>query len=127
MPGRRIPVPMRIVNRDIYERTLPVVDLNRLIDSAPVKDVPIASLVAIQHTVDKDRVQAYIDNPKLIRRGTKHDNHGGVVDLPIVIHFEGTNYLHDGHHRTTAQKLLGASVIECRYVDLDRYFGRKAA
>lgn len=110
---------MRFIDRDAYEKLIGNRELNALIDAAPIRMVVIANLVAIQHTINADRVAQYILNPKLRRRGLRDPYHGGLIDLPIVIRLVGTSYIHDGHHRTVASKLLGAREERGRFVDLD--------
>jgi hypothetical protein len=121
MPGGpNIAVPMRFIDRASYESKVGNRQLNQLIDSAPVVERRLDQLTAIQHTVKKDRVMAYIDKPNLRRAGTRDPVHGGLVDLPIVVRMDGVDHLHDGHHRVTAAKLLGEPSIKVRFVDLDR-------
>lgn len=124
--GPFIAFPYRFVDRRVYEPKFAVHHLNAAIDAAPVKDVPLASLHGIQHTVARARVAQYIENPKLARRGTRDKLHGGLVDLPIVVRFEGVNYVHDGHHRATAEFYSGGKLLECRFVDLDELLARGA-
>ena len=93
--------------------------INSAIDSAPIRDVPIAKIKSIQHTVSRARVEQYIRDPKMMRRGYKHPDHGGVVDLPIVLLWHGEHVLFDGNHRTAAQMFQGYKLIQCRFVDLD--------
>lgn len=118
-PGGQVQVPLRFVSREGYQQAIGNQEINDRIDAAPIKEVPLDSLVAIQHTVNVKRVEEYIRNPKLVRKGTLHSEHGGVVDKPIVVKCKGTNYLFDGHHRTSAQKFLGARSVRARFVDLD--------
>jgi ParB-like chromosome segregation protein Spo0J len=65
-------------------------------------------------------VLTFIDRPDSIPPGMQDPKHGGVVDTPIVIHQDGKNYLHDGHHRVTAARLMGDKDIQARYVDFDQ-------
>jgi ParB-like nuclease family protein len=117
--GETIPVPLRFIDRAGYQKVIGNREMNARIDAAPIHTVPLDSLVAIQHTVLRKQVEHYIETDGRVRRGTKHSDHGGVVDLPIVVRCGGTSYLFDGHHRVTAHKLLGARLVRCRYVDLD--------
>jgi hypothetical protein len=117
--GSTIPVPLRYISREGYQRVIGNRKMNARIDAAPIQDVPIASLVAIQHTVERKRVEHYIENGGKVRKGTRHTEHGGVVDTPIVVRCGGVSYLFDGHHRTMAAMYLGARLIRARYVDLD--------
>jgi hypothetical protein len=120
-PGGPNPAtPFRFIDRKAYEDLIGNRELNALIEAAPVVDVPIVSLVAIQHTINAVRVAQYLEKPNMRRRGMRDPVHGGPIDLPICIHLGGVNYLHDGHHRLTADKLLGARLARCRYVDLDQ-------
>jgi hypothetical protein len=121
--GPNVATPLRFVDRKAYEDLIGNRELNALIEAAPVRQVPVASLTAIQHTVNAQRVAQYIQNPALRRRGTRDPVHGGLIDLPIVVHLGGTSYLHDGHHHVTAYKLLGAKLVTVRYVDLDKELG----
>lgn len=118
--GPNVATPLRFVDRKVYEDRIGNRELNALIDAAPVEQVPVASLVAIQHTINAERVAQYVQKINLRRRGTRDPRHGGLIDLPIVVRIGGTNYLHDGHHRVTADKLLGARLVTVRYVDLDQ-------
>jgi hypothetical protein len=95
-------------------------EINGRIDQAPVRRVPLDGLHAIQHSVRPGRVLTFINDPGAVRPGTHDPEHGGIVDHPIVIHQDGVNYLHDGHHRVTAARLLGDKDIEARYVDFDQ-------
>lgn len=117
--GPNVATPMRFIDREAYESLMGNRELNALIDAAPTVMVPLANLVAIQHTVNAERVAQYIQNPKLRRRGLRDPVHGGLIDLPIVIRLNGISYIHDGHHRTVASKLLGANYELVRFVDLD--------
>ena len=117
--GATLPVPLRYISREGYQEVIGHREMNARIDQAPIQSVPIASLVAIQHTVDRKRVEHYIENGGKVRAGTKHADHGGVVDTPIVVRCKGTNYAFDGHHRVVAAKLRGMRTIRARYVDLD--------
>lgn len=120
MPGgSNIGVPLRYGNKDDYESTISTRELNAKIDAAPIKSVPVSGLVAIQHTVNADRVAQHLEDFGLHGKGARHSVHGGVIDVPIVVQKNGTKYLHDGHHRTTAEILLGGRRIRARYVDLD--------
>lgn len=95
-------------------------EINGRIDQASVKAVPIASIHAIQHSVKPGRVLTFINDPGAVAPGTHDPKHHGIVDHPIVIHQDGANYLHDGHHRATAAKLMGDKTIQARYVDFDQ-------
>ncbi len=118
--GPNVANPMRFVDRDAYQKLIGNRELNALIEAAPIVPMPIANLTAIQHTINLERVAQYIQKPNMRRRGLRDPEHGGLIDLPIVVHVGGMSYLHDGHHRVTAEKLLGARLETVRYVDLDK-------
>jgi hypothetical protein len=93
--------------------------INHAIDRAPITRVPLHGLKGIQHSVRQATVEKYIDNP-VVKPGTRHLGHGGLVDFPIVIQQDGERYIHDGHHRLTAQALLGETMAEVRFVNFDQ-------
>jgi len=124
--GAWVGLPFRFLNREeIYRQFREAFGdgfhavINEAIDSAPVASFPIAKLRGIQHTISKDRVEQYVRNPKLVRRGTKSPDHGGLVDLPIVCLWKGEWVVYDGHHRATAEFFRGSRFVEARKVDLD--------
>jgi hypothetical protein len=97
-------------------------DLNRLIDAAPIKVIPLSTIVGVtQHTVNAARVAQHLLDFGLVGKGETHPEHGGIVDVPIVIRFEDQNCCWDGHHRSTAEALLGGRRIKARYIDLDTW------
>jgi hypothetical protein len=123
MPGGPfIGVPLRrFVDRENIHRRIGNADLNRLLDEAPIRAVDVSTLVGIQHTVERSRVEQYLTDPAKTRKLGDKAPGGWLVDIPMVIHSEGTNFLWDGHHRATATMLLGAKLLRARYVDLDAY------
>jgi len=110
---------MPVVDKGVVKRAHPNEEINARIDSAPVRDVPIADLHAIQYSVKPGRVLTFIDDPDAVPTGLHDPNHGGIVDAPIVIKQGGKKLLWDGHHRTVAAKLMGDKTIKARYVDFD--------
>ena len=90
-------------------------ELNERIRQAPVVSIPVAGLVAIQHTVRPERVQQYLDDPMRVPAP------GGPVptDVPIVVKVDGVKHIHDGHHRSASHVLRGDANMRARYVDLD--------
>jgi hypothetical protein len=117
--GKGVRVPFPYVSRDSYKSQFSNEEINHLIVSAPRKSVPLSTLHAIQHSVRADRVKEYIKYPEVVPEGAKHALAHTPVDVPIVIHHNGVNLLHDGHHRATASQLSGEKTIEARYIDLD--------
>lgn len=117
-PGPRQAVPIRYVGPEFVKRAWSEPEIQARIKAAPIRVVPIAWMVAGQHTVKAGRVESYIKKPGLIPPGARAPG-GWPIDLPICIKFEGQHLCWDGHHRLTAEMLLGAEKIRVRYVDLD--------
>jgi hypothetical protein len=115
--GQRVPFPY--APRQAYKEDFTNQEINHAIENAPVKWIRIAGLHAIQHSIKADRVMEYIQHPDVIREGQRNPVHKGLVDLPIVIQYQGLRFIHDGHHRTTAAWALGEKNVEARYVNLD--------
>lgn len=93
--------------------------------AAPIEEVPLAELVAVQRTVGAGRLAAY-------RRGEvpPPTNAGYPRDLPIVVRCRGKLYVHDGHHRLTASKDAGLATGRARVVAIEphplkRWAGRE--
>jgi hypothetical protein len=118
--GPRISNPIRYAGASPIQGAFSNEEINRRIAAAPVRKVAIQSLVTgQQHTVSRGRVESYIRKPDLIPKGAHHPDHGGPIDYPIVIRFQGKRWAWDGHHRIMAATLSGARLIKARYVDLD--------
>ena len=115
--GKKVPFPY--ASRTAYKDIFTNEEINHAINSAPVKIIRIAGLHAIQHSVRGDRVEEYIKHPNLLEEGQRSPKHKGLIDLPIVVQYRGIRYIHDGHHRTTAEWALGHNKVEARFVDLD--------
>lgn len=110
-----------VVNKNVYKSKHSNREINDAIDAAPVKPVPLDQIHAIQYSVKPARVVTFIDRPDAVPPGTTDPKHEGIVDAPIVIKQDGKMYLHDGHHRATAAKLLGDRDIKARLVDFDKH------
>jgi hypothetical protein len=117
--GKGVKVPFPYVSRDAYKQDFSNSEINQFIASAPKKKVPLASLHAIQHSVQPERVKEYIKYPDIVPEDAKHPAARTPVDVPIVIHYQGVSLVHDGHHRLSALKLSGESHAMVRYIDLD--------
>jgi hypothetical protein len=119
--GPKISNPIRYAGPSPIQQQFSNEDLNSRIANAPIRKVAISSLVTgQQHTVVRGRVESYIKKPHLIPEGAHHKHHGGPIDLPIVMLFDGKRWLWDGHHRVMAETLLGARMIRARVVDLEK-------
>jgi hypothetical protein len=92
-------------------------DYKEEIDSAKVETVKISDLIGTQPTVRRSTVEAMMSNPYLIRTG-KRNLSGTLEDLPVVVRFEGKNYLQDGHHRVTAKRMVGHSEVIARVIEI---------
>lgn len=112
-------VPLPFVDRGFYEQTIGNRELNEKIRQAPIVDIPISCLTAIQHTVRASRVEQYIRDPKLTKAGSMNPKSRTPIDVPVVVKLGGKCFLHDGNHRTVARVLLGCRSIKGRMVDLD--------
>ncbi len=113
--GLRVPLPF--TDRVYYKQDFTDAQINNAIRQAPIKTVPIKGLRAIQHSVQRDRVRQYIDNPNLAEG--KRSDADTPADFPVVIQYRGDRYIHDGHHRIVADKLQGIKSAAVRLVKLD--------
>lgn len=94
-------------------------DLTRWSRTAPAEVVPLEGLVATQPNVSVRDVAAYLENPDLKQERGFYGKSGALVDLPLVVRWDGTDYIHDGHHRLTAARLSGEDQATVRLLDLD--------
>jgi hypothetical protein len=113
--GKAVPFPYR--DKGAYKASHTNKEINAAIKGASVEQVPLAGLHAIQHSVRADQVAWCIRHPRGVRGGARGP-HGGPVDLPIVVEFEGVRYIHDGHHRLVALRLEGVRSARVRLVRL---------
>lgn len=116
--GVAVPFPYR--DRQEYQRGLSNRQINEAIRKAPVERVPLEGLHAIQHSVKAPRVQQYIADPHLMKPGTTNPKSKTPIDVPVVVERDGKRWIHDGHHRLTAEKLRGKTVARVRLVSLDK-------
>lgn len=111
--------PFRTIERESYLRSVRGAGIARLSHHAPIALVNLSDLVAIQGTVNPERVGHHLDEPRLYQQGTRAPGHGMLVDRPVVVRKNGMLFIHDGHHRLTAAHLRGATSAKVRLVDLD--------
>ncbi len=104
-------------DRVAYKQDFTDREINDAIRKAAIETIPIQGLRAIQHSVRPERVRQYIDNPNL-SAGEKSEA-GTPADVPVVVQYQGNRYIHDGHHRIVAAKLLGDHAIKARLAKLD--------
>jgi hypothetical protein len=110
-------VPFEFADLQAYKDDASNKDINRLINApAPVREVRLDQLHAIQHSVNANRVKQYILDPAMQPVGARNPKHRGLVDYPIVVEHKGVLYIHDGHHRLTADLLKGRETAMVRYV-----------
>jgi hypothetical protein len=122
MPGpENVACPFRYAPRSTYEDGLSTHDINHALDIAPLVDVPLAGLVCGQHTVSRKIVEQYLLDPKARRprAGQRDRRHGGLIDYPLFCRRNGTTFIHDGTHRSTATLLMGARLVRGYLADLD--------
>lgn len=121
--GHQIQVPFRFVPRGYYEQGLTTQQINGAIDAGPIVDVPIARLIAGQHSVNRQIVEQYLRHPELRRprKGQRDPKHGGLIDYPVVCRRFNRLWIHDGTHRSVATMLQGATMDRVRLADLDAY------
>jgi len=112
--------PFAVVDRTAYLQQIKGAGIFKRADDAPVEDVPLAHLRAVQRTVGADRLAQHVDYPGLIPKGERGEKHGGPVDLPVVVRTGGMDIIHDGTHRSTAAFLRGQPTVRARVVDLDK-------
>lgn len=117
--GGRLLVPFPVADREAYKALIADAGIAARTLTAPVVEVEIASLMAIQRTVSDSRLMQYERGDVEIVPGRRAVGHGALVDVPIVVRTGGQNYLHDGHHRTTAAWLAGGDFVSARLIDLD--------
>jgi hypothetical protein len=117
--GKGDQVPFPFADRKIIKDRHTDAEINAGIKRAPVVDVRLDGLRAIQHSVKPSRVEQYIGNPSLRPPGDLHTRAGTPTDFPVVIRQDGVEYTWDGHHRCTAAKLSGAKTVKARLVDFD--------
>lgn len=77
-------------------------------DKLEVEKVKLADLTAMQNRVDTAKVQAI---------ATAGGAEGG--KLPVVVKLNGRLFIADGHHRLSADWLLGKDEAEVRFKDLE--------
>jgi len=117
--GKGKAVPFPYLDRSTYKEHFTNRQINQAIEDAPIESVSLDRLHAIQHSVQADKVKRYIADPDSVPKGARDPRHQGPVDVPIVVEYEKKVFIHDGHHRTTAAKLMGKKTVKARFVDLD--------
>jgi hypothetical protein len=88
-------------------------------ESADVYEVPCKDLHAVQSGVSAAKVRGLLHHPEVFDRPGHVNDAGLSDDLPIVVRYGGKLYLHDGHHRVVAQRMMGAEQVRVRVVKID--------
>jgi hypothetical protein len=109
--------PFPLALRDDVKRGRTNAEINEAIEAAPVERVRLEGLKGIQESVSRRRVASYMRRG-WPAKGTRSEEHGGLVDLPIVVEQRGVKYLWDGHHRCVAALLRGDVDARARVVRL---------
>jgi len=112
-------VPFRVVDREEYLSKVRGRGLAARVDAAPVEEVPLDSLHAIQKSVNTERLTQHFNGEAAIKPGQRAPGHGMLTDIPVVVRTGGQSYIHDGHHRATVAFLNGSKNLRARVVDLD--------
>lgn len=116
--GHGLAVPFPFKDRTGYQAGRDNKQINAAIERAPIVTVPLAGLYAIQHSIRESKVLYHLEHPR--SPGALHPDAGTPVDRPIVVQAGGVRYIHDGHHRLSADKLRGMQSAKVRLVDLDK-------
>ena len=108
-----------VADREQYLAAIKGINVAAKTLHAPIAKVRLDQLVGIQGTINRERLGQHLANPKMNPEGTRAPGHGMLIDRPVVVKVGGTFYIHDGHHRLTAQALRGLDTAKVRLVDLD--------
>lgn len=76
-------------------------------DGLPIEEMDPRTFVATQDTIDSDNLRNIANNKEEIDA------------LPVVVKYNGINYLIDGHHRTSIALITRENLIDVRVYDLD--------
>lgn len=108
-----------VTDRALYLQQIQGANIPAKSHTAPIALVRLDQLTAIQETVNRERLGQHLANPKMNPEGARSSGHGMLIDRPVVVKVNGTFFIHDGHHRLTAQALRGLSTAKVRLIDLD--------
>jgi hypothetical protein len=111
--------PFRTIDREAYLAAIRGAGVAKRTQSAPIAKIRLSDVVAIQGSVNAERLGHHLDEPRLYQQGARAPGHGMVVDLPVIVKKNGMYFVHDGHHRLTARHLRGLDTAKVRLVDLD--------
>ncbi len=114
----RLAMPLPHITNEEYRGIIRGAGIVRRVDSAPIEDVPIASITSIQGSLNAERLAEYVGGKK-VRPGQRKPSSGMLCDRPIIVRKGGVSYSHDGNHRIVAAMLDGEKTIRARVVDLD--------
>lgn len=110
-------VPFQVADKDAYKAMIRGKGIFKRAEMAPIEDVDLGKIKAIQRTVNDERVSQHFEG-RLYPEGTRAPGHGGLIDYPVIVKNGDDYFCHDGHHRCTAAKLHGDKSIRARVVDI---------
>ncbi len=111
--------PFSTIDRESYLASVRGSGIARRSQFAPIALVNLSDLVAIQGSVNTERVSQHLSDPRMVQPGTRAPGHGMLVDRPLVVRKNGMLFVHDGTHRLTAAWCRGQETAKVRFVDLD--------
>jgi hypothetical protein len=117
--GKGVAVPFPHADKEAIKSHFSNEQIAQAIARAPTKRVALKGLRSLQHSVRPERVAEYIAHPDVVDEGARHHEHGGPIDVPIIMQFRGQRFAWDGNHRSVAAYLTGEKTIDARLVDLD--------
>lgn len=105
--------PNLMLDSDVIGQQIKVQNLENGI-TVSTEEVPLASIVTWQSTVNRNKVLSIMDN------GLSDPD----VDNPLVASYRGKLILMDGNHRLAAEILKGKSTVSVDVMDSDAYFAQ---
>lgn len=111
--------PFPVADRQKYLDAVKTMGIAKLSHKAPIGRIQLSAIKGIQGTVNRERLNQHLKNPRLIPDGARASGHGALIDLPVVVKIGGQFVIHDGHHRLTAAHLRGEQDARVRLIDLD--------
>jgi len=112
--------PFPVADRDAYLASIKGSGIAARTLKAPLVPVRLSELSGTQKTINRERLEAHMENPSMVKPGTLASGSGAKVDAPIVVKKNGQKFIHDGHHRLTVAALRGQEQVPVRLIDLDK-------
>ena len=98
-------------------------EMTREVETAPVQQVELKGLLAIQPSVKRSLVRSFVENPQLVPPGQRNMA-GTLEDLPVIVSHGGKRYIQDGHHRLAAKRLAGQQSALARVVEMPQQISK---